>query len=75
MQIIELFHLGYNVVYAPYAKLLSPHPVIPGIDAAEGAVSPAAPAGEDAGYGLAKVTVEGGAPGKGQPVQVILLIC
>ena len=72
VSVVELLHLRHYIVDASYPELHSTHAIIPGIDAAKGAVSPAAPAGENAGDGFAKVRVEGGALGKRQRIQIIL---
>ena len=61
---IQFLHFGGQVLDAAQSELLPAALLIPGIDAAKGAVAIAAATAQDVGNGLAKVVLKGGAFGK-----------
>src|SRR5579864_2710215 len=56
--VIQVAHFGNDVFDAADPELLPAAPLIPGVNAAKGALAPAAAAGQNAGYGLIEVGVE-----------------
>ena len=56
--VIQVAQFGDDAVDAADPKLLPAAPLIPGVNAAEGALAPATAASQNAGYGLIEVGVE-----------------
>src|SRR5271165_3427359 len=68
---VQLAHLGDDAGNAAIAKLLTSATLVPRIDAAKRTLTPASPAGQNAGDGLVEVAMEDGAFRPGQIVQMI----